>query len=458
VKFFKIPANIIIGDSKNIPLERRIYNLVSFITILISLVCIISNYAINLSVFYNLILILCGIFFSILYILARYKQIYLPWILISLILITLSISWIFNDGPYGSVNYVYLMSLVILQSFLNKKSHYILLGIVLLNLLILNVLFYFYPDIVIKYPNEKIQLYDLLFTICYVSIITSFLFSIIKKGFNKEREIVALQKVEIENHNNEMIDSVEYASIIQQSIFNQERILKKIFYNYFIFWKPRDAVSGDFYWVKQISDKVIIAVADCTGHGVSAAFLSVMGLSFLNEIVRPYLSPGEILNRLRRKIKKSLNQTGEILETKDGMDISICLIDLLNLNIEYAGAFLPLVIVRENDSNMSEYQLIELKPDKQPIGIFPNEFDFRDKTLKLQVNDTIYMFTDGYYDQFGGDKGSKLLSKNFKSFLKNIQNLEMFEQKEEIEKNFNKWKGDYEQLDDVLVLGVKISK
>ncbi len=222
---------------------------------------------------------------------------------------------------------------------------------------------------------------------------------------------------------------------------------------YYIFNKPRDIVSGDFYWIHQKNGKTIVAAADCTGHGVPGAFMSMLGITFLNDIINEIdeLSSNEILNRLRKKVISALHQTGKEGEAQDGMDIALFIFDKKSMKIQYSGAFNPIYIIRKNE-------LIEVKADRMPIGIsIKAKFDFQAHYIDIKKGDMIYIFSDGYADQFGGEEGRKFNYKQFKSFLTEIAELNMNEQKKKLEITHNNWKGtSYEQIDDILIIGVKI--
>jgi len=276
-----------------------------------------------------------------------------------------------------------------------------------------------------------------------------------KEEIIQQRDIVVSQKVEI-------IDSINYAKFIQNAILPSEAYLNDILKEHFVFYKPRDIVSGDFYWVKTIKNFTIIAVADCTGHGVPGAFMSMLGISFLNELVstRSLDNTSELLNRLRNKVKNSLHQGDKDNATKDGMDLSFYMINNETLELQYSGAYISLYIVRmQNDALDSTHeikQLIELKADRQPIAIHLDEKEFTNHKIQLKKNDCLYSFSDGFADQFGGVNGQKYKSKQLKDLITEIHNKPMDEQKTIIEKTFYDWKGLFEQVDDVLIMGVKI--
>jgi len=276
---------------------------------------------------------------------------------------------------------------------------------------------------------------------------------------------------EIQLHREEIISSINYAKRIQHAILPSDELIKEVLPEHFILYKPKDIVSGDFYWIKQIKNHIIVAVGDCTGHGVPGAMMSMLGSSYLSEIVtnRSMDSAGEILDRLRAKIKKSLHQEGKEGEQKDGMDISFFIIDKETLELQYSGAFNPLYIVRKDGKILDDpnnqlhvftindqLQLIQLKADRQPIAIHFHERAFQTHHFKLQKDDCIYAFSDGYPDQFGGNNGQKFMNRKFKELVATISEKPINEQREILDQTFNEWKGNYHQVDDVLVMGIRI--
>lgn len=274
----------------------------------------------------------------------------------------------------------------------------------------------------------------------------------------KEKEIFQLRNVELkaaydEIHqiNLEMTASINYASKIQAALLPQKEILEKTLPDHFILFLPRDIVSGDFYWVSQPDQKIIFCAADCTGHGVPGAFMSMLGITFLDEIVNQHkvLSANEILNDLRKDVIKALKQTGKEKEQKDGMDIALCQYDKKTGQLEFAGANNPIYLIRNG-------ALEEFKADRMPIGYEEDISDsFQSHTFQIKKGDVIYLFSDGYADQFGGPDGKKFKYGTLKEYLLKIHNLSMNKQKALLEKNFYSWKGDREQIDDVILMGVR---
>jgi CheY-like chemotaxis protein len=272
------------------------------------------------------------------------------------------------------------------------------------------------------------------------------------------------QKKEIENQHNiatmqkkRITDSIQYAKRIQKAVLPLESSFSQSFKDYFIFYKPRDIVSGDFYWITRKDNVLILAVADCTGHGVPGAFMSMLGVAYLNEIVNKIainkhissLNADEILNQLREMVINSLHQTGDPSEPKDGMDISICIIDFENKKMQFAGANNPLYILRDGE-------IRQFDADKMPVSYHQKRnIPFTRHDFDLKPDDCIYLFTDGFVDQFGADSGQKFLSKRFRELILKIHDRPMADQFKILEQAFEDWRGNKSQLDDVLVIGFR---
>ncbi|HPW26681.1 MAG TPA: tetratricopeptide repeat protein [Tenuifilaceae bacterium] len=256
----------------------------------------------------------------------------------------------------------------------------------------------------------------------------------------------------ITSQKKEITDSIQYASRIQSAVLPTSSLLAEALPEHFVLFKPRDIVSGDFYWMTRKNEKVVLVAADCTGHGVPGAFMSMLGVSFLYEIVNKenVLQPAEILNQLRIHIKTTLSQTGKQNEQKDGMDISLCVIDRPGNVLEWAGAYNSLYQIRGGE-------LTEYKADKMPVAVHVSDSNsFTNHQIEIQHGDTFYMFSDGYADQFGGTDGKKFMSKKFKELLVGIWNKPMDEQGKIINETHLQWKGEYDQVDDILVIGFRV--
>lgn len=270
----------------------------------------------------------------------------------------------------------------------------------------------------------------------------------------EQKEKVEKQKDTISAHNKEILDSINYAKLIQQAILKSEEHVSEHLPTHFILFKPKDIVSGDFYWAHEHKEYLYIAVADCTGHGVPGAMMSMLGISFLTEIIshESTLLPNQILEKLRDRIINELNQNNNVQSSKDGMDIALVRINLETLTIDFSGANNPLWIVRAENSN----ELEEIKADKQPIGIYSRMVPFNNHNVQLSKGDSIYIFSDGFADQFGGEKGKKYKYNRFKEFLISNIDKDMSSQKQLIEQEFETWKSEYVQVDDVCVMGMKL--
>jgi len=270
---------------------------------------------------------------------------------------------------------------------------------------------------------------------------------------NLEQKVIKRTK-QIEQQKIEITDSIHYASRIQSALLPLDGDMDRLLPSYFILNKPRDIVSGDYYWVSQKDNKVIVAVADCTGHGVPGAFMSILGITFLNEIINSaeIIIANEILNELREHLIKSLHQTGRKDETRDGMEMALCVVDFGNKKLQYSGAFRHLYFVRNKELN-------EFKGDNMPIGVYDDdENSFRNKELHFKEDVIIYLFSDGYVDQIGGPDRKTFRSRKFKQLLINIHQKPLPEQKEILEKEYEEWRQNIEQIDDIMVMGIRFTK
>ena len=268
----------------------------------------------------------------------------------------------------------------------------------------------------------------------------------------RQIDLSEMQTNKILKQNKDITDSIEYAKHIQIALFPDKINLQRVLKNGFCLFKPKDIVSGDFYWVAQIGKKSIIAAADCTGHGVPGAFMSIIGINFLNEIIfdELILKPSEILSLLRRKIIKTMVHADRIDESKDGMDISLIVIDYDKMVLEYAGAYNNLYFIRD-------HMLEVIRADRMPVGISEKAISpFTNHTLEIKPGDTFYMFTDGFADQFGGPSKKKFRIGNLRELLLDIYEKEMPEQKRILHETFINWKGKQPQVDDVLSMGIRI--
>ncbi len=327
--------------------------------------------------------------------------------------------------------------------------------------------FYFLMDINSKYEDKIFQL---------VSELTekNNILSIQKEEITTQLEEISEQKETIQKafntieiKNKKITDSINYAQKIQNAVLPSKELIDKILPEYFILFKPRDIVSGDFYFIQKINHNVIVIAADCTGHGVPGAFMSMLGLTMINELIRKNddLSPAILLNNFREKIKNSLQQTGQQGEQQDGMDIAFCVINTENNVLKYAGAYNPCWIFRNANpqgfKNLAgfegKFEFIELPADRQPVGIYLKEKPFTEHQVQLYQGDTLYIFSDGYTSQFGGENEDKFKNKRFQELLKEISQKNINEQQTILDQTLSNWRGNQPQTDDVLVIGLHIS-
>ena len=310
----------------------------------------------------------------------------------------------------------------------------------------------------IKTQNEKIKReksikYSLFLGMLIVSASLLLIFKNLKKTkkqkgiIEDQKAVVELANDELEEKNQEIIDSINYAKRIQLAILHPMKTVKEHFKDSFILYKPKDIVAGDFYWLEKKKGKVLFAAADCTGHGVPGAMVSVICNNGLNRSVREHnlTIPGDILDKTREIVVQEFQKSDE--DVKDGMDIALCSID--GMKLQYAGAYNPLWIIRNG-------KIIETKGNKQPIGQFDHPKPYTTHSFNLEKGDTIYIFSDGYVDQFGGERGKKFKGKALRKMLLSIQKQAMEDQKITINKTFETWKGNLEQIDDVCIIGVRI--
>ncbi len=280
------------------------------------------------------------------------------------------------------------------------------------------------------------------------------------KRINAELQLqkneIEQQKNLIEQKNCEITDSINYARKIQDNILLPESKLKQWLPQMFVYFKPKDIVSGDFYWFSKFENKYVITAIDCTGHGVPGAFLSMVGNTLLHEIVniKHVFKPDVILTMLHTGIRLALNQSSEDSDSEDGMDMSLCTVDAKLHRFQFAGAKNNLYVVQGDKLKIlkANYYSIggrQLRPDMQ-IEFTCYDFMYDDNT-------SIYMFSDGYLDQFGGDKNEKFNTQRFREMILNNRNLPMEEQKNVLAETMDKWKGNRQQIDDFLVLGVKLA-
>jgi serine phosphatase RsbU (regulator of sigma subunit) len=272
-----------------------------------------------------------------------------------------------------------------------------------------------------------------------------------QKVAERTEEVVA-QKEEIERQKISLTDSILYAKRIQNAMLPAESQMKHALNEYFLIFWPKDIVSGDFYWMSQKADKVFLTAVDCTGHGVPGAFMSMIGTSLLNKIVNEHeiYKPSEVLNHMKSGVVNALNKEGQAESTNDGMDMSFVSLDFKNKKLEFAGANNPLYIIRGGD-------MLIFKGDKQPVGAFVKDDEpFTNHEVDLKKGDMVYIFSDGYQDQFGGENKTKFMVGKFKKLLVEIGELTVEEQRDRLTRIHQEWRGTVGQVDDIVIIGIRI--
>ncbi|MFC2115647.1 PP2C family protein-serine/threonine phosphatase [Bacteroidota bacterium] len=257
------------------------------------------------------------------------------------------------------------------------------------------------------------------------------------------------QRNELEMQKKDILDSIKYAKRIQSAILPPIKLVEHYLLDSFVIFKPKDIVAGDFYWIEKAENRIYFTAADCTGHGVPGAMISVMCSNALSKSVMEMgiQIPSEILDTTVKILEDNFSHSEE--EVKDGMDLALCCLDRKNNILEYAGAYNPLYYIRDNELN-------EIKPDKQPVGRKAERYPFTNHTLDIKSGDCIYIFSDGYADQFGGPAGKKFMYKPFKELLMVNHEKKMSAQKQILEKTLDKWQGGLDQVDDICIIGLRV--
>lgn len=315
--------------------------------------------------------------------------------------------------------------------------------------------------------KHKVTLYSLIAAVIGVLLIASLMYSRFKtkqranilleeknKNIEQQKALIENKNAELGEKNKEITDGIHYAKRIQMALLTSEKYIAKHLANFFVLYKPKDIVSGDFYWALKTDTHFYFTVADCTGHGVPGAFMSMIGINLLNDIIneRKISNPALILDIMREEVIRNLNSEDSEVESKDGMDMVLCKLDLQTRELEFAAANNSLYIYHAEEKELKEY-----KGDKMPVGKYTDKFDsFTRQKIQLKENDQLYAFTDGYPDQFGGPKGKKYKYKQLEENIHSILHLPMNEQKQHLNISFENWKGQLEQVDDVCVIGVRL--
>lgn len=443
----------IFGSMIDFSFENRVFNAIIFVTVFQCLTAAIYNISIGMPAYLNSIIIVIGILCSIFYYFARFKKRFnaLSFVLLSSIL--LSIVWFLNEGSSGATPFLFITSAACTISITKKELHMPYLSILLFTIVILLLLEANYSDYLMHgHHSEAAKRSDIVFFFIFNLVLIYFIVSYLKRNYDNENQIIQQQKEVLNIQNERIISSIRSAEFIQDALLPNESYIKTLLPEFFIVFKPKDIVSGDFYWIHPSENDIRIVAADCTGHGVSGALMSMLGVALLNEIVgsNHNIRASQILDNLREQIKKVLNQPGRAMDLRYGMDISLCSLNTKDKIMQFAGAYNSLYLIRDK-------QFIEYKADRMPIGLYPKEKPFTNYQIKIEPNDVFYICSDGFEDQQGTENKGKFLKKNLKKLLLDIHLESMAKQKEIIENTFNTWKGNEEQTDDILIIGMKIA-
>ena len=446
--------DLLFGRREEFTLEHRFFNSVSLFSALAACFATITNLALQLNLKLIIFTLVSSIILFGFYFISRKKRIFkplaTPFIIYSLIV--LSTVWFFNAGSEGPVVFVYLVGLVLFVIITEGRNRIIIISFFILNLILLFTLERLYPQLITPYESDFIKFYDVSITFLFSFVLIYWVVAILVKSYREEKNINTSQRDKLIFQKTQITDSIQYAKGLQNALLTDQNSLKKIIPNHFIFYRPKDIVSGDFYWVRSINEYTVIAIADCTGHGVPGAFMSVLGISLLNEIIRrkEIINANQALEVLRHELKETLHQSESSYSSNSGMDIALCIINRKEKIMQYAGANTPLYLIRNK-------KLIEYRPTRNPIGLTPIEIPFKNNEIEYQDKDIFYLFSDGFIDQFGGDDGKKFRSRRFKHMLLEIHEKPMIIQRDFIDFNLKKWMGNkHEQVDDILIFGFRI--
>jgi hypothetical protein len=467
----KIAKSPIISSTTSFSLEHINFNALLFTASLFSISSCFFNFIETAYTPLAGFTIFSSVVLLFLYYLSRFRNYYNLWISLVTVLLLLSLTWFMNGGLIGSVPYIYLLSLIVLIITAKRHQHNKIFSLFIVNISILYILeYYFGEQLVHPYANRSSYYNDLIFVFILVLFCLFFLTRVFKRSYDNEREKVHNQAAIIEKQNKEHRSSLVYASYLQKKIISDKNKLHFLFTDHFVLFEPKDVVSGDFYWIKERGNYSIIAVADCTGHGVPAAFLSIMGISLLEEIIKEEaeeLNAAALLEKLRIKFISYLkDDDSDKQQPHDGIDLGICVVNYQDCTFQFSGANRSLILLRPNqlpEANAYHEKevagnntLYSYKATKNTIGFNYKEYPFVNHTIDFHLKDTFYLFSDGYADQFDSENKKKFKVSRLKKEIAAIQELPMQAQATYLANLHEKWKGGTEQTDDILIIGLRM--
>jgi len=353
-------------------------------------------------------------------------------------------------GAGGADKYYLVICAILPLLLFNKKINYI--GMVLLSTIAFFIVHYMQQEYPPMFPLEGQQLKEYsLFNFAMLFGLTYLFIKLFKTELIGYQEEIEKQKYIVEEKQKEIVDSITYAKRIQEAILPPDQSIKEVIEDGFILYQPKDIVAGDFYWTEKRNGMQMFAAADCTGHGVPGAMVSVVCSNAINRAVNEFelTDPGQILDKTKQLVLQTFEKSVE--EVKDGMDIALCCWDAQKRVLHYAGANNPLWIIRKG---LNEVETV--KANRQAIGKDLSTENFKSHPIQMFEGDSIYIFSDGFHDQFGGEKGKKYKTAKLKKYLLSIVDLPLVEQHESLRIEFEEWRGDLEQIDDVCVIGVRL--
>jgi len=452
----------ILGHPEKYDLRHRIVNAAVLIGIFLGIQSAVFNYLLNLPDITVYATLFTSLILSISYYLSRSKgwfdiPVYMS-LFVTFIIYT-PVMWIGNGGSTGGFQYYLFVFLSFAIAVIEKRKIIIfIVSLVAVLALLLFIYEFKNPEEIYSYPDAKDRFYDISFSFISVLIGIAALFLVYTNQFRKTNESLKQKNIKLEKQreilelqNLHINEGIGYAQKIQKAVLPSIDIIKKYSKEHFIIYLPKEKISGDFYYFIKKDDKLIIAVADSTGHGVPGGFMSMLGITMLEEVInrKDIQNAAEVLNALREKVIISLDQENIKTVTNDGFDMTLCIINTKTKELNYAGANLPLIIIQENKINY-------YSPDNMPVGTFISMPPFKNQHIHLQEDDIIYMFTDGIIDQFGGERNKKFTFNRLQELLIKNSAQELSIQKERIKKAFRTWRGKQKKTDDVLIIGLKV--
>ena len=466
----------LLGSTEEFSLSHRISNAALIVGVLLGIQASVSNYLLNLPPVTIYTTMLMVVILLVLYYFSRVKKTFyfsaVTAILINIFLYT-PVMWISNGGSSGGFQYYLFIWATFIIATIRKKSLIIfLISSTVIVFLALLYYEYHFPDRIIGYPSKADKYADLIVGFIFVFFAVIVMFYTYTVQYDKTNLELSLknselkkQNIKLKNHqkkiesqrkileiqNMHIKDSINYAQKIQKAVFPSIEVLKRNTKDSFLLYLPKEKIGGDFYYYTKIKDCFIAVIADSTGHGVPGGFMSMLGITILEEIIKRknILDAAEILNKFRDEIIISLDQENIRSTTNDGFDVAICIFNPEKKRINYAGANLPLLLMRNKE-------IISYAPDNMPVGTYITMKSFKNNYIEIQENDIVYLYTDGITDQFGGVKNQKFSFHRLKRVLTNNADEPLFIQKEQLKKTFRNWKGKQKRTDDALITGFKL--